>query len=1083
MQWKELQWKKWLVRTCKGVACGLVCGLPAAVLLYPSEKASLITLIGLILSGIVAAQFWPDRDPRSRVKQVVDQDIVDAGDTHQLVITVHGTFAAHPRHRGTAWWQQGSRFAQSFDESSRFYLATPHHWSGENSEVARRRASRELCRRILELERLSVPYHLIGHSHGGSVIWLALKKAKREAHLNCLRSWTTVGSPFFQLEWREMELDLLLPLGLGSFLLRGVGSYRGTTFLWRKTLQMMPVLDAFHGQGALAVLGMLLVGVSWVTVSMLCLRVTLQFAGLCLSAWQRRSEARVYRDLETRHLAIWSNRDEALSGLAGAVVVKKSGVGLFPSLSLPGASLFGKLLSPLLLPLVAGCNYLTALFNFVVRRRMIDALHGNPYWFSHVRTVTPYPVGSDRGPGMSVSEEAEVMAEAARNAVATLSAARDALSALATGSKFAVFQERVKEDVRLDGLVHNSYFSCAGVINRIGKHLDAFSKPVYAKASPMAASGDTKRLDWRQPIEPGRTIAYCVVIAGLYAGSISFYRSAVEPITIRARIAAMVKEGDQLATALSRENGRTWYAVLCKAGMCDHTMSILRDQLHYDDLRRLKVMGDPELAGVLEGIRWASFCQKNSCAPRDYLLQQLLVYLDTPGFEVLSETDVKEARDSGSFWFLTPLQRLYAVAVMLGGLHAGAAGTFTPIPEEVLTRQLMAKEANANPKLRGTIRYLLPFFDLQLTSERMAEWDKDMAPSNRLDSKLRMAEGMVCRPDQLHLGVVLPLERISARWETNAFWWGECEQHLSLARAALLAAENDWRDERTPARTARFAAITELVALETGDPQLDQLLLRIDAECDRTLNVALRKGDLEGAIHLLQLRLAFDLDSGRGGDERFMYRAQERMLPLIDWKAAPLPELAALAANRRGAVRLVDGIVKHTAQMEATLSTWDEPMYRLFQRKRGLMSIGTFAAVIFDECDSGKREHCKKWIALADSAHLADTASDLYAVKVDPAYRKYLEQLEQNTVADLSLTGNTDSKIRSWVMADLATAAAADNCFHQALEYAHRADQPSERLRSFSEILASWDRLTRNQADVGDLIDTRLCSPLEGAHP
>ena len=51
------------------------------------------------------------------------------------------------------------------------------HWSGENSERSRIKAGRDLLEYLLALESAGRGYHLIGHSHGGSVIWHALCRA------------------------------------------------------------------------------------------------------------------------------------------------------------------------------------------------------------------------------------------------------------------------------------------------------------------------------------------------------------------------------------------------------------------------------------------------------------------------------------------------------------------------------------------------------------------------------------------------------------------------------------------------------------------------------------------------------------------------------------------------------------------------------------------------------------------------------------------------------------------------------------------------------------------------------------------
>ena len=104
------------------------------------------------------------------------------------IIAVHGTFAhAGSSNGGQAaedarqWWQPGSQF----EADMRSLLETPEDnldivdftWSGDNSELGRRTAGRELLARMRELERRGEPYVLVGHSHGGSVIAAALLRA------------------------------------------------------------------------------------------------------------------------------------------------------------------------------------------------------------------------------------------------------------------------------------------------------------------------------------------------------------------------------------------------------------------------------------------------------------------------------------------------------------------------------------------------------------------------------------------------------------------------------------------------------------------------------------------------------------------------------------------------------------------------------------------------------------------------------------------------------------------------------------------------------------------------------------------
>jgi len=96
-----------------------------------------------------------------------------------VIVTVHGTSAGRPEDDGDRWWQRGSAFHKQLSE-----LVTsadgsplefrPFHWSGRNSETDRRKAGRQLARDLRKIEEEGRPYHVIGHSHGGSVIHLAL---------------------------------------------------------------------------------------------------------------------------------------------------------------------------------------------------------------------------------------------------------------------------------------------------------------------------------------------------------------------------------------------------------------------------------------------------------------------------------------------------------------------------------------------------------------------------------------------------------------------------------------------------------------------------------------------------------------------------------------------------------------------------------------------------------------------------------------------------------------------------------------------------------------------------------------------
>jgi len=118
------------------------------------------------------------------------------------IVTVHGTFANHTDDAGEKWWQTGSHFQKQItarlDTGQDGLDWVPFHWSGENSELDRRAGGEALFAFLKEnFENKNKPYHLAGHSHGGSVIAEALRYSTRQnAQLDNLRSWITVATPF-----------------------------------------------------------------------------------------------------------------------------------------------------------------------------------------------------------------------------------------------------------------------------------------------------------------------------------------------------------------------------------------------------------------------------------------------------------------------------------------------------------------------------------------------------------------------------------------------------------------------------------------------------------------------------------------------------------------------------------------------------------------------------------------------------------------------------------------------------------------------------------------------------------------------
>ena len=153
------------------------------------------------------------------------------------LVTIHGTFAGDENETGTKWWQQGSPFLtklQTFVVEP--FEVRPFRWSGKNSEISRRNASKVLSK---EIQKSSEPPILLGHSHGGSVAMLATaNRGKKWLRRDNLAGLVTVGMPFLRFRRhrnpfsRFNELGRLLLLIACLFMIQAFATtdWNGTIF-------------------------------------------------------------------------------------------------------------------------------------------------------------------------------------------------------------------------------------------------------------------------------------------------------------------------------------------------------------------------------------------------------------------------------------------------------------------------------------------------------------------------------------------------------------------------------------------------------------------------------------------------------------------------------------------------------------------------------------------------------------------------------------------------------------------------------------------------------------------------------------
>jgi hypothetical protein len=236
----------------------------------------------------------------------------------EIVILVHGTGAAEPDPVKPKWWETHSDYTRDLREClgpgydvGETPESEPFKWSGANSERDRRRAGRRLLSRLQRLEREGRSYHLVGHSHGGSVIWHMLWQSM--GNLNGLKSWTTVGTPFLEFApiWTGSTTFI-------SFLVAVVFmSYPMALTLIAAQERKIVLRDGNTAGIVMAVLlcaflVMLCLGLAYVSIQWLGRRLNLFF--------QRWLENRAKSRYGGRWFALWHPEDEPIAGLNASLI-------------------------------------------------------------------------------------------------------------------------------------------------------------------------------------------------------------------------------------------------------------------------------------------------------------------------------------------------------------------------------------------------------------------------------------------------------------------------------------------------------------------------------------------------------------------------------------------------------------------------------------------------------------------------------------------------------------------------------------------------------------------------------------------
>ena len=414
----------------------------------------------------------------------------------QPVILVHGTGSAVISDDGVQWWQKGSDFSTTLDQhlyplAQCLASGELFHWSGTNSEKDRRLFGVKLLDRLRRFEEQGRDYHLVGHSHGGSVIMAALIEGTRQnLRLSHLRSWSTIGTPFLGYKASAWNKSGLLPLLTGVlamiWLLPLTSEYLGR----RADLVQDKVFSAVLLPPVLLTLPLLLTG----------------FLGLiwAIAVVRRRKSAKheillqkVVLEYGERWLGIASSADEAINGLGSTLTLRSNVAWRIPQREVKKRWL-AAVFSPLRLLVRFYNTVIAAAADEFVWAQVNRRLQGSDIRGYVLATVSRgLRYGARDVIPLDPAVEGEIVAQANTHAGRTLGSVRNVLGLASQSSNagnrlLAGFQE----SLTWNELVHTSYMMFPAVRERIAAHIMS-----RIERAPLTGQSDSIR-DPSPPKQP-----------------------------------------------------------------------------------------------------------------------------------------------------------------------------------------------------------------------------------------------------------------------------------------------------------------------------------------------------------------------------------------------------------------------------------------------------------------------------------------------------------------------------------------------------------------------------------------------------
>jgi hypothetical protein len=487
----------------------------------------------------------------------------------EAVIFVHGTAAGDVSDSGSRWWQFGSLFERKLREllPSSISIKCPFHWSGANWEEDRRLAGAKLLARLRQLDDSNTGYHLIGHSHGGSVILAALRLTcgRGQKPLVGLRSWTTVGTPFFSTQPEPINIPFVTAAVVVAICIAVV------------IHQILPYLIVDSGAwrshanwllSAIPAIMLLIYGLVVISNASVPLIKTFAFKSIKL---RNLISERRYSE---HWLGLWHPDDEAINGLSSSIGE--------PITVIPRFRFSYSIYKIFLLPLLIYNWWIATALDQFLWNRIARKVQGNDQEGVRLCSVQRSPFARRRWPELlaQISDRMSTLSD--REAAVTLSGVRKLLGTAYVSQDPNGVVTQLKTKINWGAIIHTSYFDDPNVASLIAlhiiKHSRSYSSPLSEGYFPNELkswldssaknelSAGPKTFASRQGYALPALVSSLIIVIGLLLSitTLSAFRTFIMPHTDRAqvdRIVNAVHDGELLNVHAKLDAGKVLHGL------------------------------------------------------------------------------------------------------------------------------------------------------------------------------------------------------------------------------------------------------------------------------------------------------------------------------------------------------------------------------------------------------------------------------------------------------------------------------------------------------------------------------------------